>query len=72
MSDDITVNPPAWPACSECNTAYVLRRAILFTSGTKGKGAEINEGWVWQRDCKHKKAKAVLQRARVKTTRRTR
>lgn len=65
MSDDITVNPQAWPVCSECNTAYVLRRAILFTTGTKGKKSEINEGWAWQRDCKHKKAEAVLQRAHV-------
>lgn len=44
-------SPAVWPACSECDVAYVLRRMM-----------SIREGWLWlwQRDCKHKNAEAVV------------
>lgn len=56
MSSDLTVddghpqpNPRCWPECSECGVAYVLRNCVTF-------GAELKYQWLWQRDCKHKKA----------------
>lgn len=44
----------AFPACSECGLAWVLRRSMTvdMSSGT----GVFAEKWVWQRDCKHKKA----------------
>lgn len=45
-------NPTVWPKCSECAMAYVLRRMLSFTEGYR---------WVWQRDCNHKSAEAVVE-----------
>ena len=36
--------PEVWAQCSECGTAYVLRRMLSFTEGWV---------WLWQQDCKH-------------------
>jgi hypothetical protein len=53
-------DPKAWPRCSECKTDYVLRRAIVFKIGRSGSRDKsqmmISNDWVWQRDCKHRKA----------------
>lgn len=48
---DVQPNPTVWPECSECGAAWVLRRAFTLTQGTM---------WVWQRDCKHRKAEPRL------------
>lgn len=37
-------DPQVWPECSECHTAYVMRRGLSFSKGWM---------WVWQQDCKH-------------------
>lgn len=44
----------AWPVCEEpeCETPYVLRRCLAMN------GNEWKMEWLWQRDCKHKKAGA--------------
>lgn len=55
MSDDLQPDPTAWPECAECGVTYVLRRCIVF-------GDETGYRWLWQRDCKHKKADAVIAR----------
>lgn len=39
----------AYPLCSECHTPYVLRLLYTLTP-------PAHETWLWQRDCKHKKA----------------
>lgn len=44
----------AYPMCSECQTPYVLR--LTFVIAPKPR-----ERWLWQRDCKHKKADAVAR-----------
>jgi hypothetical protein len=44
-----------YPVCSECKAPYVLRRAWLIQSNT--------EEWIWQRDCKHKKAVPLVNTA---------
>ena len=50
-------NPKAWPRCSECEVDYVLRRAVVFGVGRDGpRSMTIINEWVWQRDCKHRKA----------------
>jgi hypothetical protein len=41
-----------YPKCRACGTPYVLRRVFIVLPKP---GAE----WLWQRDCKHKKAKPV-------------
>ena len=43
-----------YPLCSECRAPYVLRRAFVLNIGKQ----ETTGGarWIWQRDCKHKKA----------------
>jgi hypothetical protein len=43
----------AYPLCSECNTPYVLR--MTFVLGL-ASGQKSEDRWLWQRDCKHKKA----------------
>lgn len=43
-------DPQAWVECSECGTAWVLRRALTWSAGAP------EWTWIWQRDCKHKKA----------------
>lgn len=48
--------PKAWPQCSDCKAAYVLRRAIVFASKPGSRKATIRPEWVWQRDCKHRRA----------------
>jgi hypothetical protein len=40
------LDPPAWPVCSACGMAYVLRRAVVV-----GSGPEWIWQWIWQRDC---------------------
>ncbi len=40
-------NPQAWVECSECSTAWVLRRGMSLSQGWI---------WIWQSDCKHRKA----------------
>ena len=59
MDEDLNPQPRAWPACSECGVAFVLRRAVTFK--TLPKSLIVAEEWVWQRDCKHKKAKPITQ-----------
>lgn len=54
MSDDLTPAPAAWPECSECGVAYVLRHCITFTDGYR---------WLWQRDCGHEKAEPRISEA---------
>jgi hypothetical protein len=44
LSDSLMPDPEVWPECSDCHTAYVMRRALSFTKGRV---------WVWQQDCKH-------------------
>lgn len=49
-----TVHPTVtyYPKCSECGLAFVLRRCFSFG---------LNEWlWLWERDCKHKKAAAEV------------
>ena len=52
--DQLNPNPLVYPVCGECETAYVLRRAYLFGA------RQVTEEWIWQRDCKHKKAEPTL------------
>lgn len=51
---DVMPSPQTWPVCSECDTDYVLRRCFVFRDGG------IVSEWLWQRDCKHKKAEAKI------------
>ncbi len=44
----------AYPKCNTCDVAYVLRLAHVL-----GDQRWTHE-WVWQRDCKHKKAPPKL------------
>jgi len=37
-------DPEIWPACSDCDVAYVHRRMFSLTKGWI---------WAWQQDCKH-------------------
>jgi hypothetical protein len=55
VSDEINPNPRAWPVCSHCEVAFVLRRLLSFSSGSFI--------WAWQRDCKHKNAEAKIGKA---------
>lgn len=48
-------NPRAWPACSECDVPWVLRRGMTFSA------TDLAYRWLWQRDCKHKKAPVVKE-----------
>lgn len=48
---EVQPNPSTWPECSECGTAWVLRRALSMSKGWM---------WVWQRDCRHKRAEPVI------------
>lgn len=52
----VSVNP--YPKCSTCSVAYVLRHGLLFD------GKRWEDGWAWQRDCKHKTAEAVMVTAK--------
>jgi hypothetical protein len=45
-----------YPLCSECRAPYVLRHGFNLSNGCK-------ETWIWQRDCKHKKAAPVTSKA---------
>ncbi len=50
-------NPEVWPRCSECKVDYVLRRAVVFVTKPNWlRRLMITNEWVWQRDCKHRKA----------------
>jgi hypothetical protein len=44
-------DPTYWPACPDCETAWVLRRGLSISKGWT---------WVWQCDCKHKRAEPVF------------
>lgn len=47
------VSVKAYPKCSACDLPYVLRLVcIVFPKAA--------QEWVWQRDCKHKKAPPVV------------
>lgn len=48
--------PKVFPQCSECKTAFVLRRAIVFSGRNSSRPIRLTNEWVWQRDCKHRKA----------------
>ena len=41
--EQIKPNPMIWPTCDKCDTAYILRRCLSFTTG--------GYVWAWQRDC---------------------
>jgi hypothetical protein len=51
-----TFAPKQWPACSQCDAPYLVRRAFVFNM-RKGTAASR---WIWQRDCRHKKAEPKL------------
>lgn len=53
---DVRPDPKVWPECTapDCGVAYILRHGWQF------QGGQLNEGWFWQRDCKHKKAPAKM------------
>lgn len=53
MSDP-NPNPLIWPKCSNCGVAFVLRRVMRIAFG--------DWVWLWQRDCKHKTAEAVIEK----------
>lgn len=53
---DIQPDPSAWPACGECGVAYVLRRVMRYDTNPP----KMFMDWVWQQDCKHRKAAAVV------------
>ena len=63
---NLNPQPRAWPRCSECKTAYVLRLALMFDSRTRTMSSE----WMWQRDCKHRKAEPEVAGAPSSTTKR--
>lgn len=63
---DLNPQPRAWPRCSECKTAYVLRLALMFDSHIKTMSNE----WMWQRDCKHRKAEPEVAGSPSGTTKR--
>lgn len=46
------VKVTAYPVCETCHEAWVLRLAMRL-DGT--------EEWIWQRDCKHKRAGALVR-----------
>ena len=60
--------PTSCPYCSECGIDYVLRRAIVFNAKPGSRSMTIHSEWVWQRDCKHRKAAPKM--ASAKTSRR--
>lgn len=62
---DLNPQPRAWPCCSTCNTAYVLRRALVFAVA-KSKRSTLASEWIWQRDCKHRTSAAKVARAGAK------
>lgn len=63
---DLNPQPSAWPQCSECKTAYVLRRALTFSAS--GRRMSLASEWTWQRDCKHRKAAAEVGSASKRRT----
>lgn len=66
-------DPEAWPRCSECKIDYVLRRAVVFGVGRDGsRSMTIATQWVWQRDCKHRRANTEVARRDNKKKRRGR
>jgi hypothetical protein len=46
-----------YPICGECKTPYILRRTYVLAFK---KGERSSNRWLWQRDCKHKKAAPVV------------
>lgn len=42
----------AYPLCSACAAPYVLRLVFIVLP-------KAGQDWLWQRDCKHKKAPPV-------------
>jgi hypothetical protein len=45
-----------YPKCSACESPYVLRLVCVISP-------KPGEEWLWQRDCKHKKAPPVAVEA---------
>lgn len=43
--------PTMWAACSTCDMAYVLRRALSMSKGWM---------WVWARECKHRSEPVLM------------
>lgn len=58
----------AYPYCSSCGRAYVLRLSLAFLPQAR----KWLEEWLWVRDCKHKKAEPLLFSATTKRIRRKR
>jgi len=56
MNRDLNPQPRVWPQCPLCKTAYVLRRALVFSAKLGSKKAKLAGEWLWQRDCKHRNA----------------
>ena len=56
----IQPDPQVWPECSECGFAYVLRRCMRFTIGAGEQANNLRLEWLWQRDCKHKRANVEI------------
>ncbi len=54
MKDSVDIKVEAYPKCSVCDAAYVLRR---FNNLTRGCGE-----WAWQRDCKCRRGEPVACR----------
>jgi hypothetical protein len=54
---ELNPQPKVYPVCSypDCRVPYVLRRAMRLDTTTG-----LRSEWVWQRDCKHKKAPPEL------------
>ena len=50
----ITPDPEVWPVCTECHVPAVLRRMMVLGAGS------THWEWLWQRDCKHKRANVEI------------
>jgi len=48
-------DPEIWPVCGECSAPYILRRCHDLFNGISR--------WLWQTDCKHRKAAAIIHNA---------
>lgn len=59
LPEGVDPNPVVtyYPKCSECGTAFVLRRCFQFVDNDFGTAGWK---WLWMRDCKHKKAEAEV------------
>jgi hypothetical protein len=55
--------PTIWPVCPECGVAFVLRRAMTFSTAPSRRRTTLRYEWLWSRDCKHKKVTPVAHNA---------